>query len=132
MKKSSLRILLAIYCSLFLLAGNLSYNPWSDICRTIDGMNSECEMECCKTDCCTENTKGVVITSKKECCEIQPSNETEQPYQPITVNKNPDKPQSVTLSLHFSSGKTIQSNTLDSSPPGKISPAYLEYQNLRI
>jgi hypothetical protein len=95
-------------------------------------MSSKCEMECCKTDCCTDNTKGVVITPKKECCEIQPSNETEQPYQPISVNKNPEKPKCVSLNLHFSSEKTIQLILTDPSPPGKISPAYLEYQNLRI
>lgn len=98
----------------------------------MDGMESECGMECCETSCCTEDFEGVVITAKKVCCEIQPSSDTDQPFQPIAVNKDPDKPKSVSLNLNFSSGKTIQVNLTDSSPPGKIYPAYLEYQNLRI
>ena len=130
--QKSLQILLALYCAVFLFLGNpISYFS-SQFCKGADGTQSQCEMECCKTDCCSNKIEGPVLTSVKECCEIQQSTNTNQLYEPITLKSNPDKSKISYVTYFYSPGKTFHPNLINSSPPGKGFTTYLELHNLRL
>ncbi len=126
------QILLTVYCSVFLLLGNPLIYFGSQYCKGADGTQYACEMECCETTCCSDKIDGPVITSDRECCEIQQSTNTDQPFQLFSQTTNTEKSKAVSLGVAYDIREFHFAGNTFSSPPGPRSATYLKLHNLRI